>query len=244
MKVAWFSGGVSSFVAIYLERKTIDKLLYIHIDDQHFDTFRFLNECKAVLNKDIEILQSRYKTVDSVQKQTRAIAFIHGAPCTDILKKRVRKEWEYKHKGQDITYFWGMDFKEQHRAERLVEGLADFKHRFPLIEKQIIKQEAHGILARIGIKRPAMYDMGYQNNNCIGCVKGGMWYWNKIRVDFPEVFELRAKREREINNTSLHDKNGKIFLDELNSTKGRKSDEIKRDCNIFCQLNWEENNYE
>ena len=33
--------------------------------------------------------------------------------------------------------------------------------------------------------------MGYNNNNCIGCIKGGMGYWNKIRVDFPEVFEKR-----------------------------------------------------
>lgn len=31
-----------------------------------------------------------------------------------------------------------------------------------------------------------MYDLGYANNNCIGCVKGGIGYWNKIRIDFPE----------------------------------------------------------
>ncbi len=37
-----------------------------------------------------------------------------------------------------------------------------------------------------------MYDLGYPNNNCIGCVKGGMGYWNKIRKDFPEVFQKRA----------------------------------------------------
>ena len=42
-----------------------------------------------------------------------------------------------------------------------------------------------------------MYDMGYPNNNCIGCVKGGMGYWNHIRKDFPEVFDSRAKLERE-----------------------------------------------
>ena len=32
-----------------------------------------------------------------------------------------------------------------------------------------------------------MYDLGYPNNNCIGCIKGGMGYWNRIRKDFPDI---------------------------------------------------------
>ena len=61
-----------------------------------------------------------------------------------------------------------------------------------------MKEVFGGISERLGIKRPIMYDLGYSNNNCIGCVKGGMGYWNKIREDFPEVFQARAKLEREI----------------------------------------------
>ncbi len=33
-----------------------------------------------------------------------------------------------------------------------------------------------------------MYRLGYVNNNWVGGWKGGMGYWNKIRVDFPDVF--------------------------------------------------------
>ena len=79
-----------------------------------------------------------------------------------------------------------------------------------------------------------MYDLGYANNNCIGCVKGGKGYWNKIRVDFPEVFERRAKMEREIGNSILHDKNGMVFLDELDPYAGKMNDEIMDDCSLFC----------
>ena len=46
---------------------------------------------------------------------------------------------------------------------------------------------------RAGVKLPAMYGLGYEHNNCIGCVKGGMGYWNKIRKDFPDAFEKMAK---------------------------------------------------
>lgn len=79
----------------------------------------------------------------------------------------------------------------------------------------------------------AMYDLGYRNNNCIGCVKGGMGYWNKIRIDFPEVFERMAKLEREIGHSCI---NG-IFLDELELGRGRMEDEIIPDCSVMCYLN-------
>ena len=86
---------------------------------------------------------------------------------------------------------------------------------------------------RLGLKRPAMYDLGYNINNCIGCVKGGMGYWNKIRVDFPDIFESRSKLEREIGSSILKE----CYLDELAPNRGRMSDEILTDCNIFCMLN-------
>lgn len=77
-----------------------------------------------------------------------------------------------------------------------------------------------------------MYDMGYRNNNCIGCVKGGMGYWNKIRRDFPEVFARRARQEREIGHTCI---NG-IYLDELDPNRGRMEDEVLEECGIACYL--------
>lgn len=84
----------------------------------------------------------------------------------------------------------------------------------------------------LGIRRPIMYDMGYPNNNCIGCVKGGMGYWNKIRVDFPEVFEKRAKLERELGSSCI---NG-IYLDELEPDRGWMDMEIFPECGIMCYL--------
>jgi hypothetical protein len=77
-----------------------------------------------------------------------------------------------------------------------------------------------------------MYDLGYRNNNCIGCVKGGMGYWNKIRKDFPEVFKARAEQEREVGHSCI---NG-VYLDELEPDRGRFDDEVLEECSIFCQM--------
>jgi len=232
LRVCWFSAGVSSFIAAYLERKHLDKIIYTHIDDQHHDTLRFVHDCEKALGKPIEILQSRYLNVANVIRTFRYINGPSGAKCTDVLKRRVRKEWEYEHRNYDLIYIWGYDVTERHRAERLLETMPQFEHKFPLIEKQLSKEDCHGMLKRLGIKRPAMYDLGYRNNNCVGCVKGGMGYWNKIRKDFPEVFEKRAKLEREIGASCI---NG-VFLDELDPERGRFEEEIPEECNILCQL--------
>lgn len=80
--------------------------------------------------------------------------------------------------------------KEVNRAIRFKEQYPDAKPIFPLIEKKLTKPECLYYLEQAGIKRPTMYTLGYGNNNCIGCVKGGKGYWNKIRRDFPEYFNV------------------------------------------------------
>lgn len=230
MKVAWFSTGVSSFIACYLTTD-IEKIMYCHIEDQHPDSMRFLSDCEKVLDKKINIISSPYRNVENVIQQFRFINSPYGAKCTEILKRRVRKEWE-RQQNEPITYVWGYDVSEKHRAERMEESMPKFKHEFPLIEHGLSKSDCHGLLCKLGVKRPKMYDLGYPNNNCIGCVKGGMWYWNKIRKDFPEVFKRRAKQEREIGHSCI---NG-VYLDELDPDRGKESEEILQDCSIMCLL--------
>lgn len=191
-----------------------------------------MHDCEKVLGREITILQSdEYESVDDVIEKRRCINTPYGAPCTEWMKKRVRMKWEREHPEHHI-YVWGYDVNERNRADRVCKALSDYDHEFPLIEHGLTKEEAHGIAYQLGVPRPIMYDMGYPNNNCIGCVKGGMGYWNKIRVDFPEVFERRAKQEREIGHSCI---NG-VFLDELDPNRGNINIEVMEDCTIACQL--------
>ena len=116
--------------------------------------------------------------------------------------------------------------------------MPDFDHRFPLVERQMTKQDAHELAARLGLRRPAMYDLGYANNNCIGCLKGGIGYWNKIRRDFPDVFASRAKLERDLGRFILKDANGEpLWLDELDPERGAKCTTIPNmECGIMCEI--------
>ena len=231
MEVAWFSGGVSSFIACYLRKNTLDEIIYFDIEDQHPDTLHFLKDCENVLEKEIKILKSPMKNVENVVKKQRFINSPWGAPCTRILKKQVRLDWEKSQTGE-LTYVWGYDSTEIKRVERLKKSMLEYNHIFPLAEHNLKKEDVHGLLKKLNVKRPVMYDLGYQNNNCIGCVKGGMGYWNKIRIDFPDVFEKRKKLEREIGASCIKG----IFLSELAPNRGRVESEIMQDCGIMCEV--------
>lgn len=231
--VSWFSAGVSSAVATKLAIDDIDEIIYTHIEDQHPDTTRFLKECEEWFGKEIQIMQSPYKCVENALLGAGGKGYVNGvagAPCTRFLKRRVRMEWELE-QTEPLTYVWGMDADEQKRADRLFDLMPEQVHVFPLIENYITKEDAHGILVANGIERPAMYNLGYQNNNCIGCVKGGMGYWNKIRVDFPDIFKSRAKLERKIGGTCIKG----VYLDELDPERGRKDMPICGECGILCE---------
>ena len=235
MIVSWISAGVSSFIAAYLVRNELDKAVYIDVANQHPDSLRFIRDIERVLGINIEILRdTKYAgCVDNVISDTRYINGPNGARCTAELKKRVRHEWELANLyGSDITYVWGYDVNEKNRADRLQKVMFEYKHLFPLIENGITKSQAHAICQQLGVKRPVMYDLGYSNNNCIGCVKGGMGYWNKIRKDFPSVFKRRAEREREIGHSCIKG----VFLDELDPNRGR-DDEVVPDCSFTCEGN-------
>ncbi len=237
LTVSWFSAGVSSAVATKLMIDEIDRIIYTHIDDHHPDTLRFVKDCEGWFGKPVEILQSPYKSVEAAIMATGShpsgvyVNGPRGASCTRYLKRRVRQDWEYENKGP-VRYVWGLDCNENHRAERIVENMCDQEHAFPLVDRRISKEHAHEILIASGIRRPAMYELGYHNNNCVGCVKGGMGYWNKIREDFPEVFARRAQMERAAGATCI---NG-VYLDELDPERGRHEPPIVGDCGILCEL--------
>lgn len=243
--IAWWSAGVTSAVACKL---AIDAFgsenvipVYFKIDSAHPDNDRFQKECEDWYGLPIQVRRSNdYKDQFEVIQKTRYINGPAGARCTSELKKKVRfsveKEVSYKHQVFGFEY----TKKEINRAVRFLEQYPTAAAIFPLIEHKMTKPECLFFLEKSGIKRPKMYELGYPNNNCIGCVKGGAGYWNKIRKDFPEHFEKMAQLEEEIGATCLKDKNGKIPLRTLDPDKGRQQKIIMPDCGSFCEIEFTE----
>lgn len=235
--VAWWSGGATSAVACHLLKDRIDELIFIETGSHHEDSTRFKRDCEGWYGRTMTELQSsKYTSHFDVIEKRRFINGPHGALCTAELKKLVRDRWERQNPGRHI-YVWGFEYnaREMDRADRILTTVPQHDHVFPLIDAKITKKEALKIIAEAGIELPMMYKLGFHNNNCIGCVKGGMAYWNLIRVHFPEVFAEMARLERVVGRSCLK----KFFLDELPSDAGRGQAPLVQDCGAIgegCEI--------
>ena len=246
--VVWFSCGAASAVAAKLALKKYKNIhpvevVYTDTASEHPDNDRFLSECENWFGQKVKILKSdKYNDIYDVFEKTRYLVGIRGARCTVELKKRCRQEFEMPE--SDIQVF-GFDVSEEKRADRFREQNPEVCLECPLIDNGLDKNDCLAILDKQGIELPVMYKLGYRNNNCVGCVKGQAGYWNKIRIDFPEVFEKMSKMERKLNvaickketvipGSGGKRKRGKVFLDELPIDLGRYKSEADIECGILC----------
>ena len=120
-------------------------------------------------------------------------------------------------------------------SSRYADIMAVFQGERFLRAEGITKADCYRILTQAGIGLPAMYRLGYRNNNCIGCVKGGAGYWNKIRRDFPEAFDRMAALERDLDHALNRLKKSPVFLDKLPKDAGRFEDE-NIECGTLCVM--------
>ncbi|QQT26800.1 hypothetical protein [Sphingobacterium spiritivorum] len=239
----WWSAGITSAVACKMALELYEnvELYYIDIDSAHPDNERFKRDCEKWYGVPIKPLKSsKFKDQFDVIEQTGCVNTPQGAACTLKLKKQVRFDFENLNSenlfnNRSIAnQVWGFehDLKQINRAIRFGQQYPNTNPLFPLIEKGINKDMCAGMILNAGIELPKMYELGYSNNNCIGCVKGGKGYWNKIRIDFPEYFNRMAQLERKVGYSCI---NG-TFLDELHPSSGRLSKEVMPACGIICEI--------
>lgn len=227
--IAWFSCGATSAVATKLAIEWYDnvEVFYIDTGGEHPDNKRFLEDCQEWFGREIHVRKSHvYATPMDVFSKTRYLNGPSGARCTLELKRKVRWEIEDELKSWKSQVF-GFDNSEILRFNRFRQQYPKAKPIAPLISKDLDKPSCLAILQMAGIELPAMYRLGFHNNNCVGCVKGGKGYWSAIRKHFPQRFDQMARLEREINHSCI---NG-CFLDELGEYN---LPPIVPSCSIFC----------
>lgn len=238
--VSWFSCGAASAVATKLAIASGEPVTvaYCEVKEEHPDNKRFLRDCEKWFGQDIIVLgNDKYdRSIYEVFERTRYLKGVKGARCTGELKKAVRESFE-RHDDKQV---FGYTVEEQGRVDRFIDANNDV-HIWPiLIEKGLAKQDCLAMLERASIELPEMYKLGYRNNNCIGCVKGEAGYWNKIRVDFPDVFERMAQMEEKLGRTVCKIYEGgepkRIPLRELPADKGDYPKEQEIECGIFCHI--------
>lgn len=235
--LVWFSCGAASAVAAKLAVEKYPECEVLYCDTlayEHNDNVRFMKDVEKWIGKEVKLLKSKkYNDIYEVFNKGWLVG-IYGAACTNEMKKKVRKNYEIV---TDLHVF-GFTLDEEKRIVNF-EDNNDIDVEWILYEQELTKKDCYRILQEAGIDLPEMYKLGYNNNNCIGCVKGGQGYWNKIRVDFPESFDKMAKMERKldvaINKSYAGDgKRKRVFLDELDPKAGRGIPMPDIECGVLC----------
>lgn len=236
--ICWFSCGAASAVATYLSLKKYGdtcEVVYIYIADEHSDNQRFLADCERWYGREISVITNdEYgSSVDAVIEKRKLMRhFRGGAPCSGELKKSVR----YGHQKLDDLHVFGFTSEEKSRAARFAENEIGIDAEFPLIDAGLGKDDCLAMIERVGIELPAMYKLGYSNNNCLGCVKASSYiYWARIRRDFPDVFQRRAEQERQVGFKLCRHKGAWTWLDELPLIDLPDTVEAPN-CNLLCEI--------
>lgn len=223
--VAWFSCGAASAVAAKLVPNAI--VARCVVTNEHPDNDRFAADVAKWLGRDvIELRSDKYDDCWELWRKRRYLNGPSGALCTVEMKKLVRRKFS---RANDVHVF-GFTSEENNRASIFQKNNPEVEARFPLIEKGLTKAHCFQMIVDADIELPMMYRLGYHNANCVGCVKGGAGYWNKIRRDFPEVFARMSAMEEEIGASCIKGQP----LATLPPNAGRHSDLELPDCGLFC----------
>ncbi|HUU88556.1 MAG TPA: hypothetical protein VMX17_12495 [Candidatus Glassbacteria bacterium] len=240
--VVWFSCGVASAVAA---KKTIEQYsdkYEIHIvnnpvAEEDKDNKRFLLDIQKWINYDIETaINPNFPSCSAIEVwgKRKFMSSPYGAPCTSELKKNARHEYERNNKID--WHVLGFTYDEEKRHQRFI--LTERKNVLPvLIDLKLTKKDCFKIINKAGISLPRVYEMGYPNANCIGCVKAtSPTYWNLVREKHPEVFKQRSEQSREIGCKLVRVKGERKYLDELLVTDtGRPLKDFSFECGSFCE---------
>ena len=239
--VVWFSCGAASAVAAKMTIETYPnasiRIVNNPVDEEDADNRRFLVDVSTWIGHPIEMAYNeKYPDCSAVEvwEKRKYMSGVAGAPCTVELKKEARRQWETRNNPD--WHVLGFTANEKARYDRFVIG--ERENTLPvLIDRGITKADCFAILKKAGVKLPRIYEQGYPNANCIGCVKASSpTYWNHVRAKHPETFNARANQSRTLGARLVRVKGERIFLDELKTTDtGKPMKNMDIECGIFCE---------
>jgi len=226
--IAWWSGGVTSAVAC---KKAVEifgrervRVIMIDTKNEHPDTYRFKDDCEDWYDLPIEIITGigeKYGNIFDVWRKHKSLNTATGAICSTQLKRMVREKWEKENPNYTHQVF-GFEFDKK-EFNRALSMTMNHGHRvkaiYPLLMFGLDKKDCLEIVSQANIEVPEMYKLGFQNNNCFstGCVQGGIGYWQKMRDNFPEKFNVMADMEHEL--TELKGEPVTMLKDQSNDAK-------------------------
>jgi hypothetical protein len=199
--VVGFSGGVTSAWCLGWALRNFPReeviALFHDTKEEHPDTYRFLREMAAALGVSITE-RSDGRSVSQLFEDEGYLGNNQNTFCSRILKAEQGSAFvrELKAEGHDVYKVIGYSANERKRIDRMVGHCANggITPLFPIVRENVDKQTCADWCVSLGVQPSAMYCWA-EHANCIGCVRGGMAYWQAVDEHHPDVYEARAQAE-------------------------------------------------
>ena len=205
-----FSGGKDStamLLKMIEKNMQIDEIVYFEVmatknlGAEYPEMYLFLDQIDKYLIKTINKKITRIKTKISFEEQFYKIkqknkhkGEIYGFPytisawCNDRLKMRAINEY-YKKQGEHIRYI-GIAYDEPKRLAKLQENA-----RAPLEEWKMTEKDCLEYIKKKGLYNP-LYDK-FKRLGCWFCVKQNLDSLRILRKDYPELWEMLLKWQKD-----------------------------------------------
>ena len=184
-----FSGGMGSAVsALIAHEQGLDfNLIFADTLIEDEDLYRFNDDIARAVGKEIVVLTDG-RTPWDVYVDKKWIGNSRTAHCSTELKTKPIREWINANAAPDDPLVLGMDFSEIDRIQRaqshwdrpVVSLVNDYK---------VYRPQWEPMLDKYGIKKPRLYNFGYEHNNCGGfCCKAGLVQFERLYRTNPERY--------------------------------------------------------
>jgi len=174
--ICTISGGMASayMAVLALQDYPKDDIIFYFNDTgwEDEDLYRFLRDIEH--HCQIRILR------DNDGRNVEDLAYDHHALPNNRIpfcSRQLKAERLQNYIQSGDTILFGIDRMETHRAKRLIERYVDIAKRrklenisirFPLIERNIMKEEIQIYFEANNISIPRLYTLGFKHNNCGG----------------------------------------------------------------------------
>ena len=121
--------------------------------------------------------------------------------CSRVLKQEASARWVKENCDPDDTVlYFGIDWSEAHRAERIPKHWEPYTVDFPLLWEPVAsKEEADVLLEECGVAEPRLYALGAPHNNCGGlCVRAGHAHYKWALRAIPDTYAEWEDKEEEL----------------------------------------------
>lgn len=239
--IVWFSRGAASAVAAkmavaeYPPIKWPNRLFIVYCDtsqSEDIDGDRFQREAEQWIGHPITTIRSdKYGSIDDVFERERYMSGISGARCTVEMKKIPRMKFQEA----DDLHIFGFTVDESKRIMEFEQANPELHLDWILRDGFIRKKDCFRILREALIKPPLMYKLGFEHNNCVGCVKAtSPTYWQRTAKHFPVTFQRRARQSRDIGARLVRIEGVRMFLDEMPLDARFDEPDGDIECGPFC----------